>query len=123
MNLDPYSKTAPLDDANLSDEDDFPKENSDQPEANNVFTDDDNGDKKDDEFDPTPSQSQQKEKLMVADGTGWTMVTTHAKNENLPPLSVIVPQRKSQRTAAASSPVKFFDLYPTSYMLDSIQRL
>ncbi len=46
MSLDPYSEPVSLDDANLSDEDDFPNDNSDQPEADKVFTtnDDNEGD-------------------------------------------------------------------------------
>ncbi len=97
----------------------FPNDNSDQPEADNVFTNDDNeGDEIDTELDPTPSQSQQKEKLMAADGIEWTMATTHAEYENPPPLSVIVPQWKSQQAVVASSPVEFLDLYLTSYMSD-----
>ncbi len=93
MSLHPYSEPASLDDANLSDKYDFLDDDSDQPEADNVFTDDDNeGDEIDAELDLTPSWSWQKEKLRAADGTEWTMATTHAEYENPPSLSVIVPQ-------------------------------
>ncbi len=51
MSLDPYSEPAPLDDANLSEEDDFPDDDSDQPEAGIVFT---NNDNKEDETDTVP---------------------------------------------------------------------
>ncbi len=51
------SEPAPFDNVNLSDEDDFPENDREQSQANNVFTNDDNeGDEIDTELDPTPSQ-------------------------------------------------------------------
>ncbi len=57
MSLDPYSELAPPDEANLGDEDNFPNDNSDQPEADSVLANNNNeGDEIDTELDPTPSQ-------------------------------------------------------------------
>ncbi len=55
MSLGPYSEPAPLNDVNLGDKYDFPNDNSDQLEADNVFDDDNKGDEIDAELDPTPS--------------------------------------------------------------------
>ncbi len=68
MSLDLYSEPAPLNDANLSDKDDFPHDSSDQSEADNVFTDN-KEEEIDAELDPTPSWLGQKKKLMAAHGT------------------------------------------------------